>query len=111
VKRANRLSKSVDVKRVRRNGKKTAHPFLLLVALPNEQKGLRVAITAGRAVGGAVQRNRAKRVMRAAIQPWLGEIKPDTDILLMARPEILPAKSPVVMEALQGLLKRAKLLK
>ncbi len=95
---------------MRRHGKKTAHPFLLLVSLPNEQNGLRVAVAAGRAVGGAVQRNRAKRVLRAAIRPLTGQIKPDVDILLLARPGIRPAKSTEVQEALQGLLKRANLL-
>jgi len=81
------------------------------VALPNQQQGLRVAVTAGRSVGGAVQRNRAKRVMRAAIQALLGQIKPDMDILLLARPDILLAKSTEVQEVLQELFKRAKLLK
>jgi len=70
-----------------------------------------VAVTAGRSVGGAVQRNRAKRVMRAAIQALLGQIKPDMDILLLARPDILLAKSTEVQEVLQELFKRAKLLK
>lgn len=73
--------------------------------------GLRVAVIAGKSVGGAVQRNRAKRVMRAAIQPFLSEIKPDTDLLLIARPEILPTKSLQLQETLQALLRRAKLLK
>lgn len=96
---------------MRRQGKTTAHPFLLLVVLPNEQKGLRLAVAAGRDVGGAVQRNRAKRVLRAAIQPLTDKIKPDVDILLLARPAIQPANSPQVQEALQDLLKRNNLLR
>lgn len=111
MKRENRLTRSADVKRVRRHGKTTAHPFLLLVALPNEQKGLRVAAAAGRVVGGAVQRNRAKRVLRAAVQPLIGAIKPNMDILLLARPGIRPANSTQVREALSDLLIRANLLK
>lgn len=111
MKRENRLTRSADIKRVRRHGKTTAHLFLLIVALPNEQKGLRIGIAAGRALGGAVQRNRAKRVLRAAIQPLTAMIKPDVDLLLLARPGIQSAKSTDVQEVLEGLLKKARLLK
>src|SRR3970282_408118 len=111
MKRENRLTRSADIKRVRRQGKTTADPFLLLVALPNGQKGLRIAVAAGRSIGGAVQRTRAKRVLRAAIQPLTTMIKPDMDILLLARPGMRPAKSSEVQHILQSLLKRANLLK
>jgi ribonuclease P protein component len=111
VERANRLTRSIDVKRVRRLGKKIAHPFLLLVTLPNKGKGMRVAFLAGRVIGGAVQRNRAKRVMRAAIQPFADNIRPDVDILVLARPAIRLAKSTKVKEELYKLLKKANLLK
>jgi ribonuclease P protein component len=84
--------------------------LVLLVSLPNDQKGLRIAVTAGRPVGGAVQRNRAKRVLRAAIQPLTNLIKPDMDLLLLARPEIKSANSVEVRETLHGLLKKANLL-
>lgn len=96
---------------VRRRGKTIAHPFFLLVSQPNEQKGLRVAVIAGKQVGAAVQRNRAKRILRAAIQPLTRLIKPDLDIVLVAKPAIRPAKSIEVHEAIQALLKRSNLLR
>lgn len=108
--RENRLTRSADVKRVRRLGKTTAHPFLLLISLPNEQKGLRIAFAASRSVGGAVQRNRAKRVMRAAMQPLTAALKPHVDLLLLARPGMQAAKSAKVQKALEALLRKANLL-
>jgi len=95
---------------VRRHGTSTAHPFLALIALPNEGQGLRVAVTAGKPIGGAVVRNRAKRVLRAAIQPLLPQIRPNLDILLLARPGIRDAGSSEVQQVISGLLKKAGLL-
>lgn len=110
MKRGFSLRKSAEIKRVRRNGKKTAHPFLALIALANQGQGLRIGVSTDRALGGAVVRNRAKRLLRAAIHPLLAQIRPDHDILLLARPELRAAKSPQVKEAILALLKKAGLL-
>lgn len=111
VKRGFRLTRTSEIKQVRRTGKTTPHPFFLLATQPNEQKGLRIAVIAGRSIGRAVQRNRAKRVLRAAIQPLTGLIKPDLDIILIAKPAIRPAKSAEVQQAIHGLLKKSDLLR
>jgi ribonuclease P protein component len=111
VKRGFRLTKSADIKRVRRSGKSSAHPFLALVAQANEGNGVRVGVLAGKTVGGAVQRNRAKRVMRAAIAPLLDKIKDDHDLLLIAKPGISDAKSQDVQVVLETLLAKSKAFK
>ena len=111
MKRGFRLSRPTDFKRVRRSGKPYAHPFLVLIVLPNELGKVRVATAAGRALGGAVLRNRAKRVLRAAIEPLLERINPGHDIVLLARPDIRDAPSLQVQAVLQTLLRKAKLVK
>ena len=63
-----RLTRSTDFKRVRRTGKSYAHPFVVLVVQASEVPRVRVGVTAGRSVGGAVQRNRAKRLLREAFR-------------------------------------------
>ena len=63
-----RLTRSTDFKRVRHDGKSTAHPFLVLIALENQLSITKVGVTAGRSVGNAVKRNRAKRLIRAALR-------------------------------------------
>lgn len=110
MKRGFSLRKSAEIKRVRRYGISQAHPFLALVAMPNKGQGLRVAVTAGKPIGGAVVRNRAKRVLRAAIQPLLEQIRPNHDILLLARPGIREAGSAQVQKVISGMLKKAGLL-
>jgi len=68
-----------------------------------------VGLAAGKTVGGAVQRNRAKRILRAAMAPLLAKLKPNHDILLMARPAIREAKSTELQPILQSLLQKAGL--
>lgn len=110
MKRGFRLRTSAEIKRVRRQGRSTGHPFLALFALPNAGQGLRVGVSAGKPIGGAVVRNRTKRVLRAAILPLLPYIRPDHDIMLQARPGIRDAGSAEVQKVISGLLKKAGLL-
>lgn len=111
MKREFRLTRSTDFQRVRRFGKSYAHPLVVLKALPNELDRTRVGLAAGKSVGKAVERNRAKRLMRAAITTLLPKITPGYDLALVARKPILEVKSPQVQEALAQNLRRAKLLK
>ena len=82
----------------------------MLIVLPNELGKLRVAVSANRKVGGAVQRNRAKRLLRAGIQPLLGEIADSEDLVLIAKPGIAGAKAQDVEAALKSLLQKAALV-
>jgi ribonuclease P protein component len=111
VKRRFRLTKSTDFKRVRRLGKSYAHPLIVLVALPNEQAETRFAVTAGRALGNAVVRNRAKRWLREALRPLIPSLAPGWDVLVLARRPLPEAGFHQCRQALVGLLERAQLLK
>jgi len=109
VKRRFRLTRSTDFKRVRRFGKSYAHPLVVLVVLQNETDRVRVGIAASRSVGGAVERNRAKRRLRAALQPALEALVPGWDLVLIARKPILGATFSEIGDALQVLRARAGL--
>jgi ribonuclease P protein component len=111
VKRRIRLTRSSDIKRVRRLGKSYAHPLIVLIAFPNEQQAARFGIIAGRSVGGAVQRNRSKRLLRAILQPIVDAIAPGWDIILLARLPMGTASFLEIQDALLGLLRRAHLLR
>jgi ribonuclease P protein component len=96
---------------VRRTGKSYAHPFVILISTPNELPLTRFGVTASKAVGSAVPRNRAKRRIRAAIHSYLSIVKPGWDILLIARPPLKDAEWPELCKVLEDLLNRAKILK
>jgi ribonuclease P protein component len=109
VKRSFRLTGSKEYERVRRTGKSYAHPLIVLIALRSETQVPRFAVSASRAVGKAVRRNRAKRVIREAIRPLIASISPGWDVVLLARQPILAASFEEVHKALVDLLSRAKL--
>ncbi|MGE5221167.1 MAG: ribonuclease P protein component [Omnitrophica WOR_2 bacterium] len=112
MKREFRLTRSTDFKRVRRLGKSYAHPLIVLIALPNEQgESTRLGVVAGRTVGNAVKRNRAKRLLRAGIQPYLHELPVGWDILLIARRSLVESSFQAAQQALLNLLRRARLVK
>jgi ribonuclease P protein component len=69
-----------------------------------------VGVTAGKTFGTAVRRNRAKRLLRAAIHPLLGQISPSHDLILIARLPILQARLTEIQAALTTLLQNARLL-
>lgn len=110
MKRRFRLTRSTDFKRVRRLGKKYAHPLVLLYALKSDVPEARVGVSAGLAVGNAVQRNRAKRLLRAAMSVLLPATQPGNDLLLIARSPLPASTLQQTHAALASVLTRAGLL-
>jgi ribonuclease P protein component len=104
------LTKSSDIQRVRRLGKSYAHPLIVLIALSNDTGISRFAVIAGRSVGNAVQRNRAKRMIREAVRSFLPMIAPGWDVILLARKPITAASSQQLQESVGILLKRSRLM-
>ncbi len=105
-----RLTKSTDFKRVRRTGKSYAHPLVILAASPNDRLFSRFGVTAGRALGNAVQRNRAKRLLREVLRSYLNAVAGGWDVVLIARPALIEAEWNDVCSAVPNLLGRAGLL-
>ena len=110
MERKNRLNSTLDIQRVRRHGKSIAHPFFVLIYLRDEKVGnAPVGVIASKAVGGAVERNRAKRVLRSAATELHENMDPHSMILLIARQEILEHDTPEITEILAEQLKKAGL--
>jgi len=110
VKRRFRLTRSTEIKRVRRYGKSYAHPLVVLITLPNQDLAVRVGVMATRSVGNAVNRNRAKRRIRAGVEPAFQAIKPGWDLIFLARKSILRADFGEMQAAILSLIKGASLL-
>lgn len=114
--RRGRLSRSGDFERVYREGRSHSNRFLVLYAFPRRSEDggrgssreVRLGVSVGRKVGGAVDRNAVKRAIREAF--WAsGEALPaDHDFVLVARPDAAGLVEregvPGVAEALRELL-------
>ncbi|GAB4449605.1 MAG: ribonuclease P protein component [Anaerolineales bacterium] len=105
-----RLTRSEDFKRVRRSGKSYAHPLVVLMVQKSEQPRLRVGIAAGKTIGTAVHRNRAKRLLREAMRSLLPSLASHLDLILIARPSLAHASLEETRQALLTLFQRAQLL-
>lgn len=111
MKRWFRLTRSTDIKRVRRNGRSYAHPLVVLVVEENLQPGYsRAGVIAGKAVGGAVRRNLIKRRIKAILDQDSHTIKHGWDLIFIARSQASEAKYDEMHVAILELLKRARLV-
>lgn len=110
MKRRFRLTRSIDFKRVRSQGKSYAHPLVVLVKLPSTEDRPRVGISTSRSLGGAVQRNRAKRLLRESIRPLTPLLSPGWDLVLVARSPLLTASFQDLQSVVEHLLRRAELI-
>jgi len=104
-----RLRRPQDFRRVWKRGRSWAHPLFILWAAPNELSRARVGLTASRKVGGAVARNRARRLLREAARHLYPHLAPGWDVVLVARPPLVEAQGQDVRRALEQSLRRAAL--
>jgi ribonuclease P protein component len=89
VSRRHRLSRSRDFDAVYRKGRSVSTRFLVLYSFPREEDPLgeaRLGLAVSRQLGGAVERNRLKRRLRAAFEEVFESIPSGHDYVLIARP-------------------------
>ena len=67
-------------------------------------------MSAGRSIGNAVKRNRAKRVIRETIRPLMPCIADGSDLIFLARKPITNASYIEIESAMIRLLTQAQLL-
>lgn len=95
---AARLRRSLDVTRVRSDGVGRGDRLFSLRTLSSDLGMIRLAVSAGRGTGGAVERNRARRRLREAVRVDLRHRSTMVaqDLVLVARQAILSATAPEI---------------
>lgn len=106
-----RLSRSDDFRRVYRTGRSVANRYLVLYYFERPDPGPgsaetgigpRVGFSVSKRLGGAVDRNRIKRVLREAFRAQRHSLEGDMDLVLIARTpivELLDAGGSKAVEA------------
>ncbi len=115
-----RLRSAKDFERVWREGQSHAHPLVVLVSCrrppeaqaPDSGAALssRCGFVAGKKVGSAVRRNRAKRLLREAVRARQAALAEGWDLVFVARPRRAEATLSQTQAAVNQLLKRANVV-
>lgn len=103
------ICKNREFSRVYTRGKSFVHPQVVLYVCKNRLGYTRVGLTATKKVGHAVVRNRARRVMRAALTEHLPENIGGYDVILVARGQTARLKSTQLEKTISKLLAKAGL--
>ena len=104
------LRDSSEFQRVYRNGKRYDGVFITVFVIENDVTNHRLGVTASkRALGKAVQRNRAKRLLREAFRSTelsLSALTKNYDWVLNAKPAVLSQKLNAPREELEGIIEK-----
>ena len=104
-----RLRRSADFELLRTEGRTWRHPFLIMSVAPNALVHNRYGFITSRHLGGAVVRNRVRRLLREAVRQSMPRLRSGYDVTFVARNGIVSKPYSMVTGALEELLKRADL--
>ena len=104
------ICKNHDFHRIYAKGKSYVSSVLVVYALKNRRKMLRVGITTSKKIGNAVQRNRSRRVIREAFRQLAPGVKKGYDLIFVARGRTPFVKSTEIRRQMEKQLKAAGLL-
>jgi ribonuclease P protein component len=104
------LHKNKKFQAVYKSGRSYANRMVVVYVLPNNDNVRRVGFAAGKRLGGAVVRNRVKRLLRESYRLHQHQLINGVDLVLVGRQAAIKADRMTVTKAFIDLCKKAKIL-
>lgn len=101
------IKSNCDFRRTYGKGKVFQAPALVSYVLKNRAGICRIGITTSKKIGNAVERNRSRRVIRAAYREIEEKINGNYDIVFVARSRTKYQKSTQIAQIMLSQLKKA----
>lgn len=105
------LKTNSDFRRAYARGKSYTNPALVMYVRKNRAGSCRIGITASKKIGNAVQRNRARRVIREAFRQVNLPLKGNYDVVFVARTKTVHKKSTDIYNVMLPMLIEAGVVK
>lgn len=107
LKASERLVRKADFERAYAKGKRLSSRWFIAYVFTTTVEPLRVGVVASRRVGGAIERNRAKRRLRDVFRRNRPSMPVAADVVLIARPTISQASYREIEKTYVGSVGRA----
>jgi ribonuclease P protein component len=100
-----RLSRSAEFERAYRQGRSHGNRHLVVYTFPRGSGEARLGLSVSRKVGGAVDRNRVKRLLREAYTAESALVPDGHDVVVVARPSARELAEREGLDGVRGALR------
>lgn len=105
------LKRSRDIEHAKKHGRRISTAFFNMMICATDVSGSRVGIVVGKRFGGAVSRNRAKRLFRELTRQLRGQLLPGHDLVVFPKRDSIAQPFAALKEVWLSSLQRQKLLR
>ena len=106
-----RIKKSQEIEKVMKKGHSKANPYFIVYKYANQEtSNFRIAISVGKKVGKAFERNKIKRYIRNITNENKYAINPNYDYFIIARKNVKDLDYHTFKEKLEQLYKKMNII-
>lgn len=110
MKKENRVKKSNEIEEIIKEKRYSSNPYFTLYKKKNETGCFRYAMSVGKKIGNAVERNHTKRWIRSIVDMIVTNTKISYDVFIIVKPKATSLDFNEFYKELEYLFKKQKLI-